>query len=173
MLPNDRNPTVYLRYYNSAGQPISPLLAELDRKRKRIFRLVEQSLIRHRRENMTTTFKQPASFSDLVSSELTQIRISQFIVHFIFVEGAEIAIESSFQHVGKDGRIVSQFEVYGTRKEITVHELLGQQIVAVEVESEESLRITFTSGESMRIVRNPNLHESCTIYVKGSTYIIT
>jgi hypothetical protein len=118
-------------------------------------------------------FTQKINFSGLVNNELTQIKISQFIVHFLFLEGSEIAVESGFEHVGCQGETLSKFEVYGSVREITVHNLLGKKIKSACVESRDSLRLIFDNEESIRIIRDDNRIESCSLSFDGKTYIVS
>lgn len=118
-------------------------------------------------------FTQDADFSELVSHELSQIRLSEFIVHLIFVEESWISIESSFEHLGVDHEIASRFDVYGSRKDMTIHRLLGKKVTSVELESGDSLRLTFQGDESIRIIRDDGRVESCSIHMHGKLYVVS
>jgi hypothetical protein len=102
-------------------------------------------------------------FAEFISNELPQIKISQYIVHFAFVEGPEISVESSFEHIGKDGRTLSRFEIYGPRKEVTVHALLGAKIVNADIDFDENFLITFDHGDSIRFFCDRTMSESYAI----------
>jgi hypothetical protein len=117
-------------------------------------------------------FTQDADFSELVSNELSQIRLSEFIVHLIFVEESWITVESSFEHLGCDCEILSRFDVCGITKEMTIHRIIGKRVIFEEIESGNRLRFVFEGGESIRIIRGDERFESCSIHVNGKLYVV-
>jgi hypothetical protein len=68
---------------------------------------------------------------------------------------------------------LSRFEIYGEKKEATVHELLGKKVACIKVESDDALQMIFDNGGAVRIIRDPKLEESCSIYIDGETYVIS
>jgi hypothetical protein len=118
-------------------------------------------------------FAQNIPFSGLIQDELTQIRISRYIVHFLFTQGSEITIESDFEHVDRNGEIISRFDVYTQSGEETVHRLLGKTVTSVSVESGDALRISFDNNESIRIRRNESRVESCTLLLERKMYVVS
>lgn len=118
-------------------------------------------------------FSQNIEFSSLIGDELTQIRIGQFIVHFLFQDGSEITVESRFEHVGSNGEVLSKYEIYNSCGELTVRKLLGKEVASVQVESKDALKITFDNMESLRIVRNPERLESCSLLLDRKLYVIS
>jgi len=123
--------------------------------------------------NKWTAEKKAAFLSELTANELTQIKLSQYIIHFIFVEGSSITVESGFQHIDKEGNILSNFEVYGEEKIVTVHRLLGTKIANINSDDDENvLQIKFDQGDILKIFRDPNLSESYAIYLNGSHHVV-
>jgi hypothetical protein len=118
-------------------------------------------------------FTQNIEFASLIGDELTQVRIGQFIAHFLFQGGSEITVESSFEHVGSDGEVLSKYEIYNSCGEFTAHKLLGKKVASVQIESEDVLSISFENMESLRIVRNQNRLESCSLLLGRKLYVIS
>ncbi|TVQ84868.1 MAG: hypothetical protein EA357_01915 [Micavibrio sp.] len=110
-------------------------------------------------------------FSEFIDAELTQIKISQFIVHFVFVEGYEVAVESSFEHLNESNELVSHFDVYGQTKDVTVHQLLGAKVVNVHSD-EDILHIGFSYGGSIKIFPKKQPYESYAVYLKEKHYVV-
>ena len=109
-------------------------------------------------------FAQEPNYDFLKGVELTQICVSRYSVLFKFTEGPSINMVTEFNHFDAAKNTTSRYDIEGATKDFTVQWLLNLRTTAVEIVSDDVLKLTFENGDTLSFLRRNDGYESMTIY---------
>jgi len=111
-------------------------------------------------------FQQETNYDFLKGAELTQIRVNQYTLEFLFTEGQSINMSTEFEHRVAATQATHRYDISGRHKDFSVQWLLGLRVTEAEIVSDDALKLAFANGDSLTVFRHgpePE-YESMTIW---------
>ena len=108
--------------------------------------------------------------SFLRGRSLTMVGIGEFQLQFHFHPDGLISVEGKWELIGADGSELDRSRDNSERDEYRVHRLLGQEVVATELDPPQSFSLQFGNGMMLRIFDDSEQYESFSIH-PGDIYV--
>jgi hypothetical protein len=97
---------------------------------------------------------------------LTQVCLGQYEVQFRFARGGGLSVQGPWEVRDQDGQVLDQKTEHADRRVYRVHVLLGQAVVATEVDPPRSFTLRFGEGHRLTVFDDPH-YESFSIQPGG------
>ena len=109
-------------------------------------------------------------FSFLRNLEVIQVRIGVYQVQFAFTEDVCLSVEGNFRYSSR-GEVIDWLPG-STKAASAVVNLLESTVTDVGVPNEETLELSFSNGDSLRVFDNSKEFESFTLTRPGVTIVV-
>jgi hypothetical protein len=106
------------------------------------------------------------NLSDIVGSEIQQIRVGRYDVQFYFGSGRGINVQGDVD-VLNGGRVIAEWREESGWSTVAFHKLLNTPVVGYSIPHERLLEIQFEGELSMRLHDSSEQYESMQIYPEG------
>jgi hypothetical protein len=103
------------------------------------------------------------ALTPLKGAEIVQICIGLYQIQFGFHPQGDVSVEGRCELIDSCGAVINAWD-RGNRSEMfRFPELLHKRVVAVAIESTQSLLLTFEHGMAMRVIDNSKQYESFSV----------
>ena len=103
-------------------------------------------------------FSNAGDFRRIIGWELDQITVDKYHIMFWFVYGQKrclLNVADKITHKSCENNLLSEYEIYGDRKEFSFHRLLRCTILDTSIIENDTMDIIFSNSDILTIYDNP------------------
>ena len=113
----------------------------------------------------------PKIIEQLINNEVDQISFCKYVVHVLFENGDRLSVACPFRFDTGEAITESPVHEFPLLNSSMVR-VMGSSIIQAECDSDGTLRLRFTNGDSLIAYANDPGYEAYTLLLDGKEYVV-